>query len=267
MNEEKNTTQTKREYHEILYVMPYNAQSIGAREEQQDYFAFSNLLDPAEVARSGNAAVLADGMGGMENGQLAAVSGVTAFLSEYLAHDTETDGALEAAMHDALLAANAEVCRLDGAGATLVAAVMKQNRLHWISVGDSHLYLVRKGVLRRLNDVHIFAEKLDAMYREGDITYEQALAHPERKALTSYLGLADLEHISRNSGEFPLFIGDVILLCTDGLYRGLCDREIAELTSEAAEANSDIAQSLVDRVIEKQIENQDNVTVLALKVI
>ena len=41
--------------------MPYNAQHIGDREEQQDYFAYSNLLDPVEVSRSGNVAALADG--------------------------------------------------------------------------------------------------------------------------------------------------------------------------------------------------------------
>ena len=54
MNDDKAITQTMREYNELLYIMPYNAQHIGDREEQQDYFAYSNLLDPVEVSRSGN---------------------------------------------------------------------------------------------------------------------------------------------------------------------------------------------------------------------
>ena len=119
--------------------MPYNAQHIGDREEQQDYFAYSNLLDPVEVSRSGNVAALADGMGGMKDGQTAAIYGVNAFLSTYLACDASSDAELESGMLDALYAANAEVCGLSGAGATLVAAVVKKNRLHWISVGDLSL--------------------------------------------------------------------------------------------------------------------------------
>lgn len=267
MNDDKAITQTMREYNELLYIMPYNAQHIGDREEQQDYFAYSNLLDPVEVSRSGNAAALADGMGGMEDGQTAAIYGVNAFLSAYLACDASSDAELENGMLDALYAANAEVCRLSGAGATLVAVVVKKNRLHWISVGDSHIYLVRNGVARLLSEDHVFAEELDRMYKEGEITYEQAMEHPERKALTSYLGLPNIERVSRNSGEFPLLKDDVILLCTDGLYRGLSDVEIAEITTEASRKKDDIAQELVDRVLEKHLENQDNVTVLALKMI
>ena len=75
----KNTERIKRP----TMVTPYNAQHIGNREEQQDYFAYSNMFNREEQKRIGIAAVLADGMGGMANGRRASHTATDVFLQSY----------------------------------------------------------------------------------------------------------------------------------------------------------------------------------------
>ena len=65
-------------------ITPYNAQHIGKREEQQDYFAFSDIFNPEEYNRIGAVAVLADGMGGLEGGKLASRMATDVFLDAYI---------------------------------------------------------------------------------------------------------------------------------------------------------------------------------------
>ena len=67
------------------------------------------------------------------------------------------------------------------------------------------------------------------MVQEGSITTEEALRHPQRAALTSYLGIQELTLISGNRMPFPLQKDDVLLQCTDGLYRCLSDDAICQI--------------------------------------
>lgn len=252
-----------RESKEMLYVLPDNAQEIGYRSEQQDYFSYSDLMDFDEIAELGCVAVLGDGMGGMENGRNASITGVKTFLDVY--SDNMHNGvSLPDAMLDALYAANDAVLNDSGSGSTLIGAVVKKNKLNWISVGDSHLYLYRNGLLRQLNKDHIYAELLDDMCAAGEISREEALNNPERGALTSYLGVPEIELIDINEQPVPLRMGDIVVLCTDGLYRALSNEEISNILSSDTEEK---AQALVDAAMLKQYEGQDNTTVVLLKII
>ncbi|MBE5040324.1 PP2C family protein-serine/threonine phosphatase [Ructibacterium gallinarum] len=248
---------------ERLYVLPDNAQHIGSREEQQDYFSYTDLFDPVQIDCLGCTAVMADGMGGLENGREAAVTAVNEFLNSYTA--AMNDGAaIQDALFEALQCANTMVCQYAGAGATCIGAVVKENHLHWISVGDSHLYLFRKGLLRQLNQDHVYASELDDLYQSGLISKDDALNHPERKALTSYLGMPALTHIDQNARSFPLRMGDKLLLCSDGLYQTLSEEEMINILTNQKD---DVAQTLVDTAIAKQKPGQDNVTAVLMKII
>ena len=164
----------------------------------------------------------------------------------------------------ALDSANERVNTLGGAGSTLIGIVIKDNLLHWVSVGDSRLYLMRNGVMRQLNKEHVYSEILDERYSNGEISYEEAMNDPERYALTSYLGIPEIETVDRNSDDFPLFIGDCIMMCSDGLYKVMSDEEIAAVLGGAGD---NPAQDAVDAALSKQSPTQDNVTVLVLKII
>ena len=101
--------------------------------------------------------------------------------------------------------------------------------LFWCSIGDSHIYLYRDGTLEQLNIDHNFGAQLDQMALEGSITQDEALHHPQRAALTSYLGISELTLISGNRMPFQLRKGDVLIQCTDGLYRYLPDSTMCRI--------------------------------------
>lgn len=245
---------------------PGNAQHIGARDEQQDSFGFSDPSDPSFISHAGIAAVVADGMGGLANGSAASSTAVKVFLSAY-----ESKGPAEPipeALLRSLREANRAVAGLSrrpdmkDLGTTLAAVVMHEDWLYWVSAGDSRVYFYRHGRLIRLTTDHVYANDLDEEVGRGRITREQAMSHPERDALTSYLGLETLPRIDRSVKAFPVNPGDSVLICTDGLYRSLSDEEIAATLQKDARRACD---SLVERALSKQNTHQDNITVIALK--
>lgn len=90
-------------------------------------------------------------------------------------------------------------------------------------------FYFRDGTLEQLNIDHNFGAQLDQMALEGSITQDEALHHPQRAALTSYLGISELTLISGNRMPFQLRKGDVLIQCTDGLYRYLPDSTMCRI--------------------------------------
>lgn len=253
-----------------LYVVPANYQHIGARENQEDAFAFSDLSDAERVRKNGILALVADGMGGLSRGEEASGLAVRVFLREYEARkDKETIGEC---MNRALRIANTAVYDLaftgeeedDDLGTTMVAVVIYRDELHWIAVGDSRIYLYREENLQQLNLDHIYANHLLNDVVNGKISLKEAERHPERNYLTSYLGLPELNEVDQNDDPLPLKPGDRILLCSDGLYDTLSESRIAAIL-EGGEAP--VAEEMVRQVLAKDSRHQDNVTVIVLSFI
>lgn len=256
---------------EISGVLPGNAQTIGAREEQQDAFGFSEIGEENSLSQTGALAVLADGMGGLQMGREAAHLAVQTMLKEFAERRAATGPSLEPisqTLWDLLEKANGvvyETARKKGlalkVGTTLTAAVILQNQLFWVSVGDSRIYLYRNNELSQLNVEHIYGRDLDQKVLLKEITWESAQSHPDREALTSYVGMPELLEVDRNIKGLPLRAGDRIMLCSDGLYRGLSEDEMKEkLAGDPAEA----AEALIQAVIGKKKAGQDNATVAIL---
>ena len=180
-----------------------NAQHAGSREEQQDAFGFSDLSDRELVENAGVAAVVADGMGGLADGDLASKVAVRVFLNSYASKDpAET---IPDALLRAIQQANHAVTNLsretragNSLGTTLAAMVMHEDWLYWISAGDSRVYLYRDGRVTRLTSDHNYAADLEEDVIKGTITREEALHHPDRAALTSYLGCETLPNVDRS---------------------------------------------------------------------
>ena len=243
----------------------HQAQHIGRREEQQD--ALGNLV----LAPRHTLYVLADGMGGQQGGQTAARAVVAAILDHFHRQNPPADSrAAENQLHAALSAANQALARilqshpeLDGMGSTLIALIADENTgtYSYISVGDSPLYLLENGRLRRINANHAFAEDLKRMIAAGEITAEDAERHPARHAVTSAVTGKDIAHTDCRSGS--LNPGDTLLLASDGVQT-LSDREIEDTLNTAADPEAQ-AQALTSVGIAKQNPHQDNTSLILVR--
>lgn len=241
-------------------VCTYMAQNIGTRKEQQDSFLYSDIYDDFGK-RIGAIGILTDGMGGLSNGKIAGKIGA----EEFFKHYTKVfDGNINSAIVKSLYHSNAAVQQIENSGTTIVGAVIENWNLYWFSVGDSRLYLMRNGLLRKLNIENNYANTLKKQAYRGEITFTEALNNPKRSALTSYLGIDQLTEFDYNDCQFPLICNDCIVLCTDGLYRTLSDAEMARILSET---QSNPAEALLSSALYKGKPFQDNITVMVLKVL
>lgn len=224
--------------------------------------------DAVYAGASGRLLVCADGLGGLPFGEVAsrvAVERVVATLAPFL----ET-GAARApggwpdrlrraflAAHEAVLLAGREHGVVGGIGTTLVAAVMTAQRVHVCHVGDVRAYRWRRGALQRLTDDHSLV--FDAV-RTGALTVEQARRHPERNLVTQAVGLAD--GFAPTTTTARVTPGDLLLLCSDGLWETLSDAELsASLNTE--DSPRVIAESLLGRALDAG--GPDNVSVVVYR--
>ncbi len=248
--------------------VPGNAQDIGTRESQQDSFAFFHPDDEAFRQHGGLLALIADGMGGLEQGEAAGRIATKAFLAAYSSKSPEES--IPTALERATREANSAVYELGkqegmagDIGTTLVAVVVHEEHLYWIAVGDSPLQLLREGELTVLTLPHTYELILDRKALEGEISEEEARGDPEREYLTSYLGMEDVSEFDHNLRAFPLRVGDRVLLSSDGLTKTLSPEEIATGLEGESQDN---CEALVQRVLAQGHTHQDNVTVISFNV-
>lgn len=243
-----------------------NAQHIGEREQQQDSFGFSDPSDKAFVRHGGFLGVVADGMGGLSNGQEASAAAVRSFLAAYQAKPPSESvvDALSRSLGEANQAVRriVENCPANVAGTTLAAAAVLDSELYWIAAGDSRIYWLHDNELIQLTADHIYAATLNREVALGRISRSEAESHPERASLTSYLGQAEPVFTDRNLKPLLLDDGDNVVLCSDGFYRALSPDEIID----GFRGNPQGAcNSLVELVLSKHRKQQDNLTVIAMK--
>lgn len=237
------------------------AQDIGKRKDQQDAFYISAQAFGHTEQADRNLLVVCDGIGGASFGKEAAQITCETFKSLFMTKDEIYDDP-EALLQAASYANNEVVAFIRGrglrtvGGTTLVAAVIKNGMLRWISVGDSHIYLFSDKGLEQLNEDHIYGKVLDAAAERGEIDMAVAQAHPRRDSITSFIGIWELKEIS--SGKTRLAPGTSVVLCTDGLYKTLGEDEIVEAYDPDPQK---WAERLIINTIQKDTRYQDNMTV------
>jgi serine/threonine protein phosphatase PrpC len=151
--------------------------------------------------------------------------------------------------------ANRSDPRMAGSGAAVTALLVHDDHAHIAHCGDARAYLLRAGVLAQITvDDTLVAE----LVAQGEIEPEQAADHPFANVVTQVLGFSDEIEVHRY--EQALEIGDVLLLCTDGLWRAVPDGELATL---CAQADGELHGALVDRAIRN---GTDNVAVVVVRV-
>lgn len=243
-----------------------NVHCIGARESQQDSFGISDISDKRIRNEKGVFAVVADGMGGLTNG-----AEISAYVTAYMLN-AFSRSPMDADACNVLLNitvnVNKEVLRYSSksgnaqSGSTVIAVIIKDRKLSFISVGDSRIYLLRGGALFQVNREHNYASELDEKAARCEITVEEARDNPQRDALTSYIGMDNLEKIDRSLKPIQLIEGDRVILMTDGVYRTVTDDEIKNIAKSSAEK---AALDLEDMIVSKHKPNQDNFTAVILE--
>lgn len=235
-------------------------QHIGKREDQQDSYGMSALNNSPK----GLMAVVADGMGGLSNGKLVSSTAVRCFLETH--RDLPESRTPQELLLEAAIRTNAQINQmLRGAqrsGSTLVAALIRGNRLHYLTVGDSRIYLYRGGALIQLNREHIYQEELALRAVNRTVSLPQVTGDRQAHALTSYFGIGNLTHLDRNDIGVKLVSGDKILLASDGVFGTLTEEQMEQALELSAEQG---VQRLKEMVLEANRPYQDNNTAVILE--
>ncbi|MEQ1559061.1 MAG: Stp1/IreP family PP2C-type Ser/Thr phosphatase [Methyloglobulus sp.] len=197
------------------------------RDNNQDSAAYWLSDDKTAVI-----AVVADGMGGHQGGEVAskmAVDIVLNALKAEMALGVINGKALQASFNQA----NAEIYQtaqsqpeLNGMGTTLVALVIHQGKLHYANVGDSRLYRIRQGNIEQLSEDHSLVAEL---LKDGLITPEKAAKHPDRHIITRSIGTH--AGVEVDSESVTLKADDRFLLCSDGLHDLVKPSEITDIVN------------------------------------
>lgn len=236
--------------------------SQGAREAQQDCFAVS---DQTLIPRRGLLAVVADGMGGLADGDRASAAAVQAALDAFAAGagGEDPEAALLAIARQTVRQVNEQLGSegLRKSGSTLAIALLREDKLYFLTVGDSRICLYRQGVLYQLNREHVYRRELALRAVNGEMPLEAALNDEKGGALTSFVGMGALKGIDMPAAPLTLFPGDRVILMSDGVYNALSEQELSgALESEPEEA----ARALEVAVKEKGFADQDNFTAVVL---
>ncbi len=176
--------------------------------------------------------VIADGMGGHHYGEVAAQIAVQtladAFQREARPDLVDPFRFLQKGMtnaHHAILDYTARHGLRDTPRTTCVACVIQDNIAYWAHAGDSRLYLMRDGKFIAQTRDH---SRIRLLLEEGLISETQAASHPDRNKIYSCLGSPTPPEIEF-SRKTPLEHGDILLLCTDGIWGVLDNDELISL--------------------------------------
>lgn len=233
------------------------------RADNEDSYLYWEPDSDQEFRRKGRLAIVADGMGGYEGGQEASRLAVETvrelYDRDFTGNPTDTLVAAFQAAHASIQQFAFEHPEFHGMGTTCTAVAIVEGRLSFAHVGDSRLYLVRGDSITRLTRDHSYVGRL---VETGMVRSEDAENHPQRHILTAALGSGP-EVIPDVLGEtLALEEGDLLILCTDGLWSLVGDQELAQAARDYSP--SEACLKLVRMAIERGAP--DNITVQVLRV-
>jgi PPM family protein phosphatase len=226
----------------------------GGREKNEDRMGYC-------YTRESGLFVLADGMGGHPEGEVAAQLALQTISALYQKEARPVVRAPTEFLSTALMAAHHQIIRyagekgmLDTPRTTVVAAILQGNSACWVHCGDSRLYVVRGGELLTRTRDHSYLEQQGA----GVVRMERI----NRNILFTCLG-SPTKPVFDVSGPIVLQQGDKLLLCSDGLWGSVADAEIVRHLS--LKPVSEAAPDLVETALRNGGPNCDNTTVIALE--
>jgi len=209
-------------------------------------------------------AIVADGMGGHQAGEIASQMAIELIEAEMLEVGAAmTVAERQEAVRRAIEKANDQVfefaskqARYQGMGTTVVVALATSSDLVIGHIGDSRAYLVSGGSIRQLTEDHSLVNEL---IKSGQITPEEATIHPLRNVVTRALGTDKQVEVDVLRSEWRE--GDILLLCSDGLSNLVGEPEMREVAVDSRDLSWK-ADKLVSRALEEG--GGDNITVVLL---
>jgi PPM family protein phosphatase len=201
---------------------------------------------------------VADGMGGAQAGEVASKIAADAF------EERTDDGSPEQQLTRVAREANRRIFELSqedssrsGMGTTLTGALISDDEVSIVHVGDSRAYLYRDGELRQLTRDHSLVEELR---RQGRLTTEEAEEHPQRSIITRALGPERSVEIDVHTHQARS--GDLYLLCSDGLTSMVREERMREILEDSGSLRT-AAERLVAEA--NDMGGRDNITVVMFR--
>lgn len=210
--------------------------------------------------------LVADGVGGHNAGELASITAVREIGTLFSqSPPTGSDDALGHYFQELLNAVNLKIYQMalsdpetSGMATTLLLMYLKNDKAYVANVGDSRAYLIRGGEIYQISEDHTYVQGL---VKSGTLTKEEALIHPERHMITKAMGVEP--QVSPDFYQFELIPEDVILLCTDGLYTEVHEKDMVLLAADAVNMNR-LAETFVNQANANQ--GKDNITVICIRI-
>lgn len=249
----------------------------GARPYQEDAQGFAALEEDSDGNVLSLLTVLADGMGGENAGDFASRCVVDTFIEfchDYMEKKETADSEgevkddvpymLTAAMNasnDALDAAIEINIELEGMGTTLLAVVVTETSLHWLSVGDSPLYLYRNGDIAQVNEDHSMMPLLEKEVESGVLRKEDLATHPDRNVLRAAMTGGAIDLVDCPSASFSLLPSDIVIVASDGLQTLDIEAIKVRLDRHRNLPADSITQKLIKAVEKARRPRQDNASI------
>ena len=238
----------------------------GARDYQEDAYMV-NQLGEADNGDTCSLIIMADGMGGHAAGNVASNMVVATFNKSFQSKFPTSE--IAETLTDALILSNdqirssvKETPALQGMGCTMVSAYLQDDKLYWVSVGDSHLYLVRDRELIKQNADHSYGAYIDQMKEQGEEVEEQT--GMSRNMLMSAMTGEEISTIDVSEEPVKLKPGDRIIVASDGLDT-LGAGAIIQYSSWSATAK-ECVYALLKAVEDANKINQDNTTLIVIDI-
>lgn len=208
--------------------------------------------------------VVCDGMGGAAAGEVASTIAVDEILRPLTQRNRQDEVSLPDATQSAIYAANEAIFsraqrnhRLNGMGTTMVVLAAQEQHVWVLNIGDSRCYRLRRGGLEQLTRDHSLVEE---QVRLGRMTPREALHSPLKNVITRALGTQS--QVTPDVFEMEAEVGDLFLLCSDGLTRELPDRTIESVLNRDLPLET-LSAHLVEEA--KRAGGHDNITCLLVR--
>lgn len=240
------------------------------RDHNEDYISDNPTL---------GIAVLADGMGGLNAGEVASSMAVHLLMEELIGYrlgdsplpaelgHIESDLPMQARVvrkavenaNDAIFHASQTQPQCKGMGTTIVASLFYDNKVSIAHIGDSRVYRFRDNALEQVTKDHSFVQEL---IDKGLFTKEEARVSDKKNVVTRALGVAPFVEVECH--EYPTQVGDIFLMCSDGLHDMVPDRDIERAFIELGGNLPELAGYLVE--LANANGGKDNVSVILTEI-
>lgn len=240
----------------------YGVTDIGkSRKENQDRIYFPKEESQVKYF------IVADGMGGVKGGELAAsiaVDTIKKHIDENISKIELKKESIRMLLKEAICKANKLILEkaektkgVKGMGTTIIVVLINGDRAYIEHVGDSRVYRIRKNIIRQLTKDHSYVQ---ALLDEKTITKKEALNHPRRNVLLKVVGCE--EEVEPDFTVKGFIEDDVLLMCTDGLTNMVSTREIYNMIVEGKASIKETCIKLIDKA--NEYGGYDNISAILI---